>query len=932
MPDVAVPGLIGREAERQAVSRFLDAVPSGRAVLTIHGEPGMGKSLLFREAVSGAIRREYRVLVSRPGPRDATLSFSGLGDLLHPVVDEISGTLPEPQRRALEVALLLRESDDEPPGPLAVALAVRGALVALCRSLPLIVALDDSQWLDEPTAAALAHALRRLETEPIGLLAVAQPEGSVDPGQGVLASMSADEITRVRLASLSQTEIGGLLRARLGLSLTHGRLERLHRLCRGNPMIALEIAGAVVSARGAPHAAPGFPVPADLAGLLRNRLAGLPPESRQALLVMAAAAEPTRALIDRVAERSGGVTVLDLPALEGIVEEHDDRLWFTHPLFGSVLYADAEAEARRRVHRGLADAVEDPVERAMHLALGADGPDAEVADVLEEAARATRARGAPSAAAELCEQARTLTPTDGVADGHRRALLQAEYHLDAGELARSRALLEELLEVLPPGQARAAALQRLGWVRYHEDSWITASELFGEAAVAAGDDPALLASVELDRALASLVSGDVQGAAEHASSALERARQTGKATFLADASAMVASIDFLLGRGAAEEVMERAVEQETWSRPRPTLERPSVAYGVLLKWADQLEASRTLLDRARRRVEEDGSERSLPFILFHLAELECRAGNWATAAEEAGAASDIAERTGQDTGRAFALAGLAMVAALRGRVDEARTAATRGLAFAQHAGAVPAGVMLESVLGFLELSLGDAGRAHRHLGPLAEHVAEAGIFEPGALRYLGDAVEALAGVGDIDLASRITDDLARRSAELDRAWGLAVAARSRGLLLATGGDLVGAIEAYEAALVQHERLGQPFELGRTLLAIGVARRRDRQKRAAREALERALEIFQDLGADLWAGRARDDLARIGGRAASAVSLTPTEDRIARMVVEGATNQETAAALFLAVKTVEWNLSRIYRKLGIRSRTELARWLDAPRRS
>jgi DNA-binding CsgD family transcriptional regulator len=296
---------------------------------------------------------------------------------------------------------------------------------------------------------------------------------------------------------------------------------------------------------------------------------------------------------------------------------------------------------------------------------------------------------------------------------------------------------------------------------------------------------------------------------------------------------------------------------------------------------------------------------------------------------EARQAADVAEGTGQDTGRAFALGAVAMVAALHGNVDEARTAAGEGVALAREARALPAGVLLESVLGFVELSVRDAGRAYRHLQPLVERAVDAGIYEPGALRYLGDGLEALVGVGDIELATRLTDELTLRSEELDRAWGLMVAARGRGMLCSAAGDLSGAQAAFEQALEIHERLGQPFELGRTMLALGIARRRDRQKRPAREALERSLEIFQELGADLWAAHAGRELERIGGRTTSAVSLTPTEERIARMVADGATNKEVAAQLFLSVKTVEWNLSRMYRKVGVRSRTELARWIAAP---
>jgi DNA-binding CsgD family transcriptional regulator len=666
-------------------------------------------------------------------------------------------------------------------------------------------------------------------------------------------------------------------------------------------------------------------VPDVLADLLRRRVSTLTTEGRHALLVVSCVSEPTAALVETVAGE-GGAEGLAEAFREGLLREDGGLLRLRQALVGSVLYADADAGTRRSLHRRIAEVIEDPLDRAMHLALSVEGWDEAVAAEVEAAARATRRRGAPSAAADLCDQARRLTPPHMAEDATRRALLAAEYSLDAGELPRSRALLEGILESPGSGPARAAALQRLGWVRSHQDSWGSASELFREAASEAEQAPALLATVELDRAVASLVGGNLPAAAAHAGAALERSKEVGDAALVAGSSAMVASVGFLLGRGIDEEVLQRAVAAETWSRPRPTATRPSVAFGVLLKWSDQLDQSRELLEQGLGLAEEHGAERSLPFILFHLSEVDCWLGDFPAAERRARRAIDVAEATGQDAGRAFGLSGLAAVQAALGREQEARAAATEGLALASSSGAVPAAVTCESTLGFLELSLGRPDRALRHLGPLVEGVVSGGVHEPGAMRYLGDALEALVSVGDLDTAEGVIEDLERRSDELDRAWGSMVAARCRALLLAARGDLPGATASAEAAVGFQERLSQPFELARTLLVQGAIERRDRRKRAGRELLERALETFSELGADLWVGRVREELARIGGRAASSVSLTPTEVRIARLVVDGAKNNEVAASMFLSIRTVEWNLSRIYRKLGIRSRTELARWI------
>jgi DNA-binding CsgD family transcriptional regulator len=911
---------LGRRSELESLAVFLDAVAAGGAALVIEGEHGIGRSTLLAAGREQARGRGYVVLQSRPTPADAAMSFSGLDDLFHDVVDRVAPALPDPQRLAFEVALSLRDSNGEPPAPLAIALAVRGALEALSDSVPVVVAVDDLQWLDEPSTRALDHACRRLVRRPVGVLSVVLPRAHRAP----LAFDDWADAGHLRVGPLSRSDIEAILRDRLGLSLTRGRLDRVHRASRGNPLAALEIGRAVLDAGESAWASPTLPVPDDLAEILRSRLAGLGEEVRAVLLVIAASSDPSPTLVETVAGGSSGALAVALDA--GVIEQDAGGLRFTHTLFGSVLYGDADPADRRRLHAALADAVEEPDERAMHLALSADGSDPDVAEMVEEAARRTRARGAPSAAADLCEQAHALTPPDRPDDALRRRLLEAEYRLDAGELVRSRELLEELVGSSAPGPQRAAVLQRLGWVRYHQDGWASASDLFREAADEPALDPRLGAAVEIDRAVACQISGDLAGAAAHAAAAVERTALVDDPGIAAEAEAFAASVDFLMGRRVADEVMERAVEAETWGRPSPTAARPGVAYGVLLKWSDRLSASRVQLERSLHLAEERGAERSFPFILFHLAEVECWMGDPAAAERDADRAVDVAVRTGQDAGRAFGLAARALVAAHRGNEAETRSAAAEGLEIAAATGIVPAGLVLTSVLGFLELSLGRPTAAHRHLGPLMDAAAARGITEPGAARYLGDGLEALIGVGELGLAERVIADVHERSEELDRGWGSMIAARTKAMARSASRDPGGAREAVEEALAHNERLTQPLELGRTLLVRGSIERRDRQKRAARESFERSLEVFSELGAELWIERARTELGRIGGRAASGLELSTTEDRIARLVAEGSTNQEIAAALFLSVKTVEWNLSRIYRKLGIRSRTELARWV------
>jgi DNA-binding CsgD family transcriptional regulator len=323
------------------------------------------------------------------------------------------------------------------------------------------------------------------------------------------------------------------------------------------------------------------------------------------------------------------------------------------------------------------------------------------------------------------------------------------------------------------------------------------------------------------------------------------------------------------------------------------------------------------------RALEQGKEHPVPLLHYHLAELECWAGNW-EAAEDHARQSLQASIQLRETAhyRTIALYARALVDAHLGRTDAAREAASEGLELAEGVGPVTSQILNLSVLGFLELFQGNPAGTHRHLARAAELATAMGVEEPALFRFVPDEVEALVALGDLDAAAAMLDPFEERARRLDRAWALATGARCRGLLLAAG-DVTGALEATEHALTQHERVPEPFALARTHFSRGRIQRRAKLKAEARESFERALQIYADLGSRPWAERAGREARRVGVRAAGPFELTPTEQRVASFVAQGHSNQEAADALFMSVNTVEWNLSRIYRKLGIRSRMELA---------
>ena len=351
--------------------------------------------------------------------------------------------------------------------------------------------------------------------------------------------------------------------------------------------------------------------------------------------------------------------------------------------------------------------------------------------------------------------------------------------------------------------------------------------------------------------------------------------------------------------------------------------RASFAVAQLLKFTDRLDEARRTFTELLGDAAAHGVETPIPQFRYHLAELECRAGNWDAAMEHARESRAAAQRLMGTMLLSEGHFAVGMVEAHLGRAEPARLEALEGLAVAEAAGEILLLIPNLSVLGFLELSLGRPAEADAHLSRAVELERAMGVREPAYFRIVPDEVEALVGLGRLDEAEALLAPFEAAGRSLDRAWAMATGARCRALVLAARGDLEGASAAADEAVRHHDRLPLPFELGRTLLVRGAVERRAKRKREARDTLTKALEVFDGLGAALWADRTRAELARIGGRAPSSLDLTPTEDRVAALVAAGSTNREVAEALFVSIHTVEANLKRIYRKLGVRSRTELA---------
>jgi DNA-binding CsgD family transcriptional regulator len=911
--------VIGRQWEKDGIDRFLDLLPGGPVALVLEGEAGLGKTTVWRAALDAAHSRAYRVLICRASESEGALSFLGLGDLFESVSDEALDLLPEPQRLALALALR-RAAGADAPDRVSLARGVLGVLRASAAEAPTVVAIDDLQWLDRPSADALRFVVHRLTDERLGLLVSVRNGGAGSleldhafPGNGLV---------RLRLEALSLGELEEVVRLHMAASFTRPTWRALHRISGGNPFFALQLAEAL-ERRGQQSPGNGLPIPETLADAVRERLTALSLGARTALLPVAALAQPTLSLIQAGAAESDGIGEA---AQAGVLEIDGEHLRFAHPLLASFVYGDASEAERRDVHRRLAPLVTDPEENALHLGRGAVEPDESAAAMLEATADRAAKRGHREIAAELAGHAERLTPTEAADDRARRTRAAAGFLYAAGDGARSRELLEELVERLPPSEERARALRLLGFVVDDVSRCIT---LLEQALVEAGDDLELRSQVLTLLSAKASWGGDWSAGARHLREAVDLAERSGGGAALATASARLAWAEVAPDRLP---LIERAIELEkALGEFLPYPDSPSHLYGVVLLAVDRLDEARQQLEESYERGLALGNSHRL-IHLGWLADLELRAGNWQSALAHARACEALGRQFGVRDADAWGTWSRALVEAHLGNMDAAVEAGERASHLARAIGFQFIIALSGMALGFLHLSAGQEAAALDHLLPLLEERAGVNLHPSLIARTLSDAIEALLGIGELRYAKTLAARLEEHARAMPVPSVMAASARCRALLLAQGGNLPGAQASIEHALVAHARLREPLEIARTYLAKGSIERRAKQKAEARAALRQAEEVFAELGARLWLERAQRELARTGLTRSRDRDLTPTELRIAQLAAKGSQNKEIAGALFISVKTVEANLSRIYAKLGIRSRVELATRLPEPEAS
>jgi DNA-binding CsgD family transcriptional regulator len=900
--------LLGRDHERHEIGQALARARSGvSATLALVGDPGIGKTALLEYAAGQAAG--MRLLRARGIASEAQIPFGSLLELLRPALAAL-GQIPEPQAVALQGALALRRGAAQER--FAVGAATLSVLAAHAEQGPVAVLVDDAQWLDVSSAQALLFAFRRLVADPIAVfVAVREGEPSLLDGA---------DLPTLRIGGLTSDEAAQLMPGRP----TETAL-LLHRTTGGNPLALLELASDANALALAPEGAPLL-VSAKISQAFLHRAGLLSRAAQQAMVLAAASDTSDLPTLQRAAAGLG----IDLAALleaerAGLVTLHPGTVEFRHPLARLAIYTDAPASQRRDAHRALAAALpdRDVDRRAWHLAAAAAGTDESASAALEQAGTRGRDRSAYAAAAAAFERAGRLT-----ADGGRRVRLLRE----AAGAAWLAGLADRAVTLLDEARATARSPGELveidqlrGHIATHRGPVMRGHAILTAAAGKA--DPERAVAMLAEAANACFSAGDpaeMLVVAERARAVLP-AGASPRASFLAGITVGMARILGGDAAAGAEAVHEAIKLAEGSPGLREDLDlMPWLAVGPL--FLRETGAGRTLLEDALRTARDRAAVGALPYLLNLIARDQSATDRWAVAEATYLEAIALARESGQQTGLAFGLAGLAWLQARRGREQECREGAAEALRLCRDLGTRLYEIWATAALGDLELGLGDAARAAGHFQRQQGLLTELAITDAD-LSPAAELAEAYLRLGRDDEARQAAAAFTAAAGAKGQPWPLARALRTQGLLAAD----TDFSSFFDHAIRQHAQTLDAFETARTRLAYGERLRRARNRVLAREQLRAALDIFEHLGARPWADRASAELAATGEtrkrRAPATIDeLTPQELQIALALAAGRTTRETAAALFLSPKTVEYHLRHVYQKLGIHSREELSREL------
>ncbi|UQX90320.1 LuxR family transcriptional regulator [Jatrophihabitans telluris] len=870
---------IGREDDVAAILAALAA----DACVVVEGEPGIGKTSVLRSALEQCRLRLAWSVTCHEAERD--LGLAVLADLLDSMPSSAYASLSSELRRVADIVLFRDAPAGDPVDSRALGEVTLAALRAVSEDEPVVVAVDDLQWCDRSSLKALAFALRRIEQREVSVLATRRPAHEAPmPNEALFV-----------LGPLAGEPLRALIRRSASGPLPPGAVEDIVRRSGGNPFYAVELAHDRARPDGADRRV------SSLSALLSRQIAAVPVEEQPALRYLAVCGE-------------AGSDEMDpdgLPYSLGarLVAARDGRLAFRHPLLASAALEQATAVQLRSAHDRAARVARDPVERALHRARSGIGSE-KVGSELDAATDLALARGDLDGARTLAQLAVEHGRTEG------RLVTLAELEAELGATATAATLARELLASATTAPARNRALRILAW---SQDNAAVADELLAEAAELSGLSQELRLATRAQRAHVHRIMTQPREAQLDLEAILDEARE-GTPTW-ATAAAHECVNRRLLGRSVDGDRLSRAVEiDRTLGCDWPSLALSDAA--VIAYFDDRHDEARQLMAEAESLALRNGG---FPSTGVYTAALDRRTGQLASA--EAKLLRFLDRKAGVD--RTPALLELAHVNAWQGRSDEAQTRVRE--AFALQGSLPPRDPARgEFIAGFVHVLDGRPHEGWDHLCRAVDHLRVRGIAEPSFVPALPAAVEVAAACGKLSEAASLLDQLENQSHALCSRWGLAAAEAGHGYLAGARGETDDAERHFASAIHLFEELRLPLEAGRVQLALGSLLRRTRRRRQAQELLQRVIGTFTSCGASGLAVQAEQELARTGvlGRAAS-TALTPSERLVAELAARGMRNTDVAVQMHLSVKTVEAHLGRVYRKLQVRNRTELAGRLASP---
>ncbi len=808
------------------------------------------------------------MLTARGHQAESVLSYTAVSDLLVDVDASVLAELPQLQQLAVNRVLLRAGGGGPPTDQRVVAAGVHTLFERAAATAPLLVAIDDAQWLDPSSREVLGFVARRLRGR-IGVLLTERCDHRSGTTEEWLDLSSPEKIPRIRLQPLSLGALHRLLLQRLGHSFSRAVLVRIAEISGGNPFYALEFARMLDGRQ--PLTEPGLP--ATLAELVRMRIGRLEGDVGRILLAVASVAAPTVDLLARVDDSTAEHITKLLEAVEtgGVVEIDGNRVRFTHPLLAHGVYSDATPGSRRAMHRALAAIENQPELKARHLALAATSADEATLAALDAAAEAARHRGAPAAAAELLELAINL----GGDDLGRRART-ADHHLRAGNTQRAATMLRPAMVHMEPGPLRALVLILHAGILVYENTFAEAAAELQQALDDAREYPAISVRAMLMLSFAQANAADYGASLRNAVEGVTVAESLDDPGLLSQALATYVTVNALCGNGIDGIALGRALQLDDENSDAPVPLRPRAAAVQVLAWAGRFDEARQHAASLRRSCEDRGSDSEMLFVAIHATLIEIWQSRFTEAARIAEDSMQRAQQLGGDHPLAIAGIVTAAVSAYTGRESDARESAHTALVAARRCGSPALENWPHMILGFLEVSLGNHAEALRNFEPV---VASLGSIPPGteliSAWWAPDAAEAMITVGRLADAEAVIDMLARNGRRLDRAWMLATSLRCQAMLAAAQGSLLEADELARQALVEHDRLSMPFERARTQLMVGQLLRRRRLKERAARLLREAHATFEETGASLWAERTNAEFTRIKSvRRANSSSLPP----------------------------------------------------------